>query len=157
MKKSILSAIIGAVCTLLVLYCIAAIRSPQAAEGYEHIDFVSDLSREDCFLCSSDTRHWGEDNVGILNLNTFGLLCIEINRYDDRRQLITEPAGCMHVNSMQNVTSSATPDRGYAHVQITNIQYTIDKSVIQSKLCQTCLDTVNSLSFFGSARRSMLL
>lgn len=43
MKKCILLAIIGALCMLLILYCIAAMGSARKTEVYEHTDFLSDL------------------------------------------------------------------------------------------------------------------
>ena len=39
------------------------------------------------------------------------------------------------------------PDNAYATLQITGVQYDIDWDLIQSKLCQTCLDSINSLWF----------
>lgn len=156
MKKCILSAIIGALCMLLVLYCIAAMGSARKTEVYEHTDFLSDLPQEKCFLCGdvsdfSVSTYWGEDNVGILNLNTFELLYLEINRYDDQRQLVEEPAGYVRWDGLQGVNSQTYPDNGYAHVRITGAQYAIDRAVIQSRLCQSCLDTVNGLWFCGNA------
>ena len=90
-KLSILVAIL-----LLLSACAAeSPAEPQETQGYEHKDFVSDLPQEDCYLCGNGSDpltslFWGEDNVGIINLNTFELLRIEINRYDDHGQLIEE-------------------------------------------------------------------
>lgn len=39
------------------------------------------------------------------------------------------------------------PDNAYVGVQITGVQYAIDRNMIQSQLCQTCLDSINSLWF----------
>ena len=133
---------------------------PQGTQGYEHIDFVSDLPQEDCFLCgddgdSSSSPYWGEDNVGIINLNTFELMRIEINRYDDHGQLIKEVAGYMQASSLVGEDTYAHvlafPDNGYAHVQISGVLYEIDRKTIQKHLCQTCLDTINDMWFSGNA------
>ena len=105
MKKCIISAIAGALGMLLLLYGIAAVKVSQEEKEYEHIDFVSELPQEDCFLCGSGSdlivsSHWGEDNVGIINLNTFELLHLEINRYDDDGKLIEEEAGFMQASHL---------------------------------------------------------
>lgn len=151
MKRCILSAIVGALCMLLALYCIAAVDLAKAAEDYEHNDFISNTPREECFLCGSSNAHWGEDNVGILNLNTFELLYIEINRYDDHGQRIEKPAGYMQLDGIFKVNAYTFPDRGYSQVRITDVQYAVDREIIQNRLCQTCLDAFNSMYFFGNA------
>ena len=156
MKKCIISAIAGALGMLLLLYGIAAVKVSQEEKEYEHIDFVSELPQEDCFLCGSGSdlivsSHWGEDNVGIINLNTFELLHLEINRYDDDGKLIEEEAGFMQASHLIGDDTYAHawvhPDSGYADVQISNVAYAIDADVIQNHLCQTCLDTINDIYF----------
>lgn len=133
---------------------------PPETQGYEHKDFVSDLPQEDCYLCGNGSDpltslYWGEDNVGIINLNTFELLRIEINRYDDHGQLVEEVAGYMQSSSLvgedTNAHIMAFPDNGYAHVQISGVQYEIDRKTVQKNLCQTCLDTINNMWFSGNA------
>ena len=39
------------------------------------------------------------------------------------------------------------PDNAYATLQITGVQYDIDRDLIQNKLCQTCLYSINRLWF----------
>ena len=123
---------------------------------YEHIPYVSELTQEECFVCGENPNHpissyWGEDNVGILNLNTFEVLYIEINRYDDNGQLIEETAGYMQMHSMSNgesyVHSSDNPDRGLSNIQIQGERKPVDAKAIQSFLCQTCLDKINDMYF----------
>lgn len=156
MKKCIISGLGGAVAMFLLLFCIANIRACSQADEpskYEHIDLVSKISQEECFICGSgsDFSYWGEDNVAILNLNTFGMHRIEINRYDAQGQLITEPAGVMIRDGMHDndtyVNSVTFPDEGYSQVEITNLAYELDRELVQSKLCQTCLDSINDLWF----------
>ena len=87
MKKCILSALFGDCAMLIILYIIGC---PQKAKGveqeeYEHIDYVSSITSEECCFCGniadfSGSCYWGEDNVGIVNLNTFELLYLGINR-----------------------------------------------------------------------------
>ena len=160
MKKCIVSAFAGAVAMFVLLAAIANIRTAQAPkqEEYEHIDYVSNITEAECYICgeSGDTAasaYWGEDNIGLLNLNNFDLLYLGINRYGDGRELIQEPAGvmlsCGIVDEEADTYAHAYvfPDRTYASVQITGVQYTIDRDVIQSRLCQVCLDSINDLWF----------
>ena len=127
-------------------------------EDYEHIDHISTITQEECYVCS-DTKdfsgflYWGEENVGIVNLNSFELLRLEINRYDDHGNLLEEPAGYMSSSGMSNektesyVHAYCHPDNAYADVQLSRVQYAIDRDSVQNHLCQTCLDSINDLWF----------
>lgn len=158
MKKCILSAVAGALSMLLILYSIAAVRT-EPVRKYEHIDYVSDLAQEDCYVCGKDwfsaSGYWGEDNLGLVNLNTFELLPIAINRYDDKGKLIEKMAGYMQSAGLTGNDNYAHafifPDNGYAQIQITGVQYSIDRDVLQGHLCQNCLDSLNRLWFSGNA------
>lgn len=157
MKKCILSALAGALAMLIVITIVARISAAQeqTPKEYEHIDYVSNITQEECFVCgtNNDYSYWGEDNVGIVNLNTFELLYLEINRYDDYGNLIEEPAGYMSSVGLSDKEADSYahaycfPDNAYASVQITGVQYDIDREMIQSKLCQTCLKSINDLWF----------
>ena len=166
MKKCILSAICGALAMLTALIIIAHVsvarEQKQKKKPYEHVDFVSAVTQEDCFLCGYGSEfpvssYWGEDNVGIVNLNTFEVLRLEINRYDDRGELIEEAAGYMQTSSLiDNENESYAhaytfPDNAYANIDLTGVQYAIDRDVIQSRLCQVCLDSINDLWFTTQA------
>jgi len=160
MKKCILSAIAGALAMLIVIIVAANVSTAKERipEDYEHIDYISTISQEECYVCS-DTKefsgflYWGEDNVGIVNVNTFELLRLEINRYDDQGKLIEEPAGFMSSGGMSNEENKSYahvycfPDNAYADVQISGVQYAIDRESVQTHLCQTCLDSINDLWF----------
>ena len=160
MKKCILSAIAGAAAMLVVLIIAANVRAAkeQNTEEYEHIDFVSTITQEDCFVCGNSTKdpmslHWGEDNVAIVNLNSFEVLRLEINRYGDHGELIEEAAGYMQTSSLiddenESYAHAYTfPDNGYANVNLTGVQYAIDRDSIQGHLCQSCLDSINEMWF----------
>lgn len=157
MKKCILSALAGALAMLIVITIVARISAAQeqTPKEYEHIDYVSNITQEECFVCGTNNgySYWGEDNVGIVNLNTFELLYLEINRYDDYGNLIEEPAGYMSSVGLSDKEADryahayCFPDNAYASVQITGVQYDIDREMIQSKLCQTCLKSINDLWF----------
>ena len=109
MKKYILSASAGALAMLILIIVAANVSTAKerVPEDYKHIDYISAITQEECYVCS-DTKdfsgflYWGEDNVGIVNLNTFELLRLEINRYDDQGNLIEEQAGFMSSGGMSN-------------------------------------------------------
>lgn len=155
MKKCILSAVAGALAMLLMIVARISAAQNQAPKEYEHIDYVSTITQEECFVCGTNNgySYWGEDNVGIVSLNTFELLYLEINRYDDHGNLIEEPAGYMSSNGLVDketetyVHAYSHPDRAYADVQLTGVKYAIDGDSVQNHLCQTCLDSINSLWF----------
>lgn len=160
MKKCILSAIAGAAAVLVFLIVAASISTTrgQEPEEYEHIDFISTITQDDCFLCGNGSEfpvssYWGEDNIAIVNLNTFEVLRLEINRYGDHGDLIKEEAGYMQTSSLiDNENESYAhaytfPDNGYANVHLTGVQYAIDRDSVQNNLCQSCLDGINEMWF----------
>jgi len=160
MKKYILTAIAGALAMLIVITVMATAHAnkERVPKEYEHIDYVSTITPEECYVCGdvmdfAGLPYWGEDNVGIVNLNTFELLRLEINRYDDHGNLIKEAAGYMSTGGLSNketdtyVHAFTFPDNAYADVKLSGVQYAIDRDSIQSHLCQTCLDSINDLWF----------
>jgi len=162
MKKCIISAILGAIGMLLLLLMSNndIPISPQPPKEYVHMDYISNITNENCFMCSDIAQsiaslHWSEDNIGIVDLNSFELLYLEINRYNDCGELINEPAGYMESCSLVNgdkktyVHTTVFPDNAYAQVQITGVKCVIDRDFIQNKLCQSCLDAINDLWYNG--------
>ena len=145
MKKYVLSALAGAAAMFLLLVLIANTHNAQGVEEYEHIDYVSTITSCDCFVCSEQGPYWGQDNVGLINLNNFDLLHLPINRYGDHGELAEEPAGVMLSCGIMDEEADTYahayvfPDNSYATLQITGVQYDIDRDLIQDKLCQTCL------------------
>ena len=128
----------------------------QTPEKYEHISYISAITQDECYVCGdvktfAGSFYWGQDNLGIVNLNTFELLRLEIKRYNDHGNLIAEPAGFMSSGGMakddagSSVHAFCFPDNGYADVQLSVVQYAIDRNAIQNCLCQTCLDSINDL------------
>jgi len=160
MKKCILSAIAGAVAMFFTILTLAYIDYRREPEEYEHIDFVSAIDQEDCYLCGTyrDPKipaHWSEDNIAILDLNTFKMHRLEINRYGDDGEPVTTKAGYMQTGIMETETgwlnSMTFPDHGYASVQIPNVAYSINRESVENYLCQSCLDTINDMWFSGEA------
>ena len=67
---------------------------------------VSCVSKEDCFLCGEGAGYFGQNNVGIVSLNTFAVMPVENNRYDYSGQLIGEtPAQCRCRHSRMETTA----------------------------------------------------
>lgn len=155
MKKCIISAIAGALAMFVAILIVARLQGSQmpTAIEYEHIDYISAITSETCFVCSENGPYWGEDNIGIIDLNTFELLYVPINRYGDNGELIEEPAGVMQTSSLMDqetdryVHATIFPDNAYACVDLSGVKYAIDRDLIQSNLCQICLDSINSLWF----------
>ncbi len=150
MKKCILSAIAGAAAMFLAILTLAYFLSNREPAEYEHVDYLSVIDQTDCFLCSA---HWSEDNVAILDLNTFQMLRLEINRYADDGEPVTTRAGYLQAGIMETengwLNSMTFPDRGYASVQIRNAAYAINRDSVENHLCQSCLDTINGMWFSG--------
>lgn len=158
MKKCILSALAGAGTMFLLLLLIVKTHNAKGTKKYEHIDFVSITTESECYVCGDSgdytvSTYWGEDNVGIVDLNTFELLYLPINRYGDHGELIEEPSGVLLSDGLMDREADTYahaytfPDNAYSFVQITGVQYAIDPNSVQSRLCQTCLDSINSLWF----------
>ena len=160
MKKCVLSAFAGALAMLVTKLIVANISTAhnQRPSEYEHIDYVSTITEAECYVCgdTGDTvasAYWGEDNVGLINLNNFDVLHLPINRYGDYGELVEEPAdvmlSCRIMDEEEDTYAHAYvfPDNAYATLQINGVQYAIDRDMIQSRLCQTCLDSINGLWF----------
>ena len=137
---------------LLLTACAAPATSEPESTEYVHTPYISTITSSECFICSDEQRslYWGEDNVGILNLSTFELLRIEINRYENG-VLVETPAGVLQTSGMScgksTVHATTDSDRGYSHVQIQGELQPIDAAAIQSHLCQACLDKINGMHF----------
>ncbi|MCI8672571.1 MAG: hypothetical protein HFI89_03660 [Lachnospiraceae bacterium] len=112
--------------------------------------YIAGALAENCILNRDDmpvSSYWGQNNVGIISLNTFRTDCVEINRYDWDGNLIEEPAGGSLLRSVRNgedgyiVSIFADSDRGYASV---SIELRKDKALDINKaahcLCPDCLE-----------------
>ena len=150
MKKCILSAMAGAAAVFFTILGLAYIHNSRKPAEYEHVAYLSTIDQADCFLCGT---HWSEDNLAILDLNTFQMHRLEINRYADDGEPVTTKAGYLQTGIMETengwLNSMTFPDRGYASVQIPNVAYAIDRNSVQNHLCQSCLDTINEMWFGG--------
>lgn len=106
------------------------IMQTEKTEPPEAIKQYSNLPAEDCQLCGHGKgtllpAYRGQDNVGIISLNTFILTPIEINPYDDNGNPSVRPAqgSSTHIRSSgeDGYTSYTSENqwRGYADATIT--------------------------------------
>ena len=102
---------------------------------------VSCVSKADCFLCGANAGYFG-----LVSLNTFAVMPVEINRYDHSGQLIEENTGAMQIRNFKNGENGMTasvmlePDRGIAHVSISlNGEAALDLTNVAGYLCCDCL------------------
>lgn len=119
----------------------------------EKTRFYSELSSKDCMLCGTGTGsllpvYQGQDNVGIISLNTFTISCVEINPYDDYgkpRKPDRGSATNIRGSGNEGYFSVISEDqgRGYAHGSISLNQDTwlnLEKAAIF--LCSDCLNGI---------------
>ena len=116
---------------------------------YEHPAYVSAIEQADCCLCGDRTDHilsdyWGQDNMGLVNVNTFEVFPLPINTYGPDGLQIKEAQGVAISGGMAlgelRVTAFTDPDRGSSHVDIPAGGGTVDPEAIGAFLCQDCLD-----------------
>ena len=91
--------------------------------------YQSCAAKEDCYLCGNNGveywEHLGENNVGIVSLNTFQMLPVSINRYDDAGKLLEENTGCLESRRFTSDEDGfladlrMDADRGIADAQLT--------------------------------------
>ena len=120
----------------------------------EKIVYTSNIQKSDCALCSKVGNtllqiYAGQNNIGIICINTFDMSPVSINRYDDYGNLIEEPVGYMTMNhdgfgdGRMSTNTSTFPDRGYANVDVSfSADKTVNKESIEKLLCQDCLTAI---------------
>lgn len=114
--------------------------------------YDSDTSPEDCLVCGEGKGtalplYWGQKNLGILNLNSFDLAPVTINRYDDFGKLIeeAEQGSSTHITNTGEggffLSVTADTNRGYAHGHLSfDKNKALDMEKTASHLCSDCLN-----------------
>ena len=153
MKRKVLGVLL-AVVLFLAGFAVGRIDwSMICNKTYLHKDYVSAITKDACFLCGDQSgtiglETWKPNNIGILDLNTFEIHYVVINRYEDGGKLATTASGVFSMGGMTttsgNVKTALDSDNGYAHITITGVQYEVDREVVESRLCQDCLDVLNT-------------
>jgi len=114
--------------------------------------YSSSTSKEDCYICGSNTKstlaeYWGEHNIGLINLNTLECCRFEINRYDDdlnviekqQRYASTRLTG-LSESGGSTISCSLNSNRGYMSGTITlNENSFLEPEKVESYLCSECL------------------
>lgn len=124
-------------------------------QGYEtELVYVSDTPASECQLCGDGTgtllpAYWGEDNVGIIDLNTFQLSHISINEYDDHGRRIKNGKGDSSFQTLNtgedgmSVWGSTDSSRGYYSGQaIMKSRSGLDLKAVSKFLCTGCLNSM---------------
>ncbi len=116
--------------------------------------YVSDTSPEDCLGCGGGEGtvlplYRGQENLGIVNLNSFDLAPVTINRYDDFGKLVekAEKGSSTHItNTGENgffLSVTADTNRGYAHGHLSfDKNEALDMEKTASHLCSDCLNNL---------------
>lgn len=157
MKKCIITLL----CTMLILAgcananaTTAESHTTQPKEEKEKITYSSKIEKNECGLCSNHkksllTIYGNQTNVGIIDINTFEISPVTINRYSDQGKLIDELA--TYSSTTTNgfgedgmfTMVSANSDRGYATATVSFPEdMEIDKATFESSLCQDCIDKI---------------
>lgn len=129
-------------------------RYPEEAGIKEEPRYISEISKEECLLCGDGEGtllplYWGEENIGVISLNTFELAYIGINRYDDYGKLIEEPA---KGSSMTRISTGGggfsfmtyeDTNRGYARCDLYfNNDEVLDIEQTATHMCTECMNRV---------------
>ena len=100
-------------------------------------------------MCSDNaeselTKLFGHKNLGIVNVNTFDVVELEINRHDHSGNQIMEATGTMKMGLVDIggivFSCRCDPDRNFASASFTHMGEEIDGDKIATFLCQECLD-----------------
>ena len=114
--------------------------------------YHSDTSKEDCLICGEARGtalplYRGQENLGIINLNSFDLAPVTINRYDDSGNPIKklENSFSTHITNIGEngffLSVSADTNRGYAHGYLSfDKKEALDMDQAASHLCTDCLN-----------------
>ena len=153
MERSIkYRVLIKCITAFLQALVLAGILTVKAGEGAGSC--TAGISPEECLLNGGRevmpiSSYWGQDNVGIISLNTFRTAYVGINRYDWQGNLIEEPVGGSLLRSVRNgedgyITSAySDSDRGCASVSIElRKDKTLDVNAAARYLCAGCLKNI---------------
>lgn len=118
----------------------------------ESATYISKVSSEGCYLCGDPTDsplhpYWGQNNIGIVSLNTSALMPVEINRYDIESDLLEKRTGRLTSRSFRQQEGGFS-----AHMMEDDVDGSVllfgdeslDVEQAGSFLCEDCLNTLMS-------------
>lgn len=123
-------------------------------EQVTELVYISDTSPSDCQLCGEGKgtllpAYWGEDNIGIIDLNTFRISHISINEYNDHGRRIKNGWDGSSFNMLitgedgMSVWGSIDSSRGYYSGQASmKSRIGLDLEKVSEFLCTSCLNTL---------------
>lgn len=169
-----LRSLVAVVLLLCLLAGCSAAKPEPTEKTYEHVKFISSIDKKTCSICGEHPDvpwgwYMGQDNVAIVDVNTFDYSYIEINRYNPDGSQIMEAAGYMKMSGGEigahNISGMVDPDLGMARLNGTLSHDPIDANAIEGFLCQECLegfashyyehDEVYSLAVFNFAAKTL--
>lgn len=118
------------------------------------IVYISNTPPSDCQLCGNGKgtllpAYWGEDNIGIIDLNTFQLSHISINEYDDHGRRIKNGFCGSSFNTLNtgeegmSVWGNTDSNRGYYSGQACmKSRKGLELEKVSKFLCTGCLNTM---------------
>lgn len=124
----------------------------ESASETKEPKYISETSKEDCLLCGDGEGtllplYRGEENIGVISLNTFDLAHVEINRYDDYGNLLEEPSQGISTRITSTGEDGFTfrttedTDRGYAMCDLYfNDDEFLNVEQASSYMCTECLN-----------------
>lgn len=156
-RKKLCSLLIIAGVIVVVSCIVVRVVTRNNSSDYEKLYavYASTIQKNDCYLCGNNpnspiTSYLGENNIGIINLNTFECFRFEVNRYNEKHELIEKLVkyGNLHGwGGDENTGSTYDYDvycnKGYISATLRfndNSDLQLDR--IQTFLCSDCLETV---------------
>lgn len=129
-------------------------------EFLEDAVYPSDVTKEDCYVCGQNPdspiyQAAGEENIGLVNLNSFESTKIDINRYKDGERLMknirfstTMGWGSSQEKGYQ-FQYNMNCNRGYMDGKISLTEKNVlDVDKLAEYLCSDCLsETINSFTY----------
>lgn len=141
---------------LLLVGCEKNEHAAAGDDGQKSVTCISKVSSEDCYLCGDPTNsplhpYWGQNNIGIVSLNTFDVMPVEINRYDIEGNLLEERTGSLGSRSFRQQEGGFSAhmmedvDYGYADGSVSLFgDESLDVEQTGSFLCEDCLNVLMS-------------
>lgn len=170
-KERIFYMVSGAVFTITVLLLAFIIKyntyihtrqDENNNKEYKKNEYSSSVVKNECYLCGDNKNstllsHWGEHNIGMINLNTFEYFIFELNRYDDNKNPIEEKVKFSRRTGYQKWTEvggstmnySYDVNRGYFTGRVSideNTPLKADKLI--SYVCTDCLNSIMDQLYF---------